>query len=221
MSTPSRPGIRSQPTAERVAAAPPSLTSGSPAILQRLRSETRHAHDTIERALDLLNPALTLATYRRRIEQLHGYYQPVEHRLSHVGDWREIGLNLEERRKLPLIETDLAALGSVRPSDLPTCDRLPRLGSVASAFGCLYVLEGASLGGQVISRHVQAALGVTTERGGRFFHGYGPRTGAMWQEFSRAITGLASTRQIADTVLAAAVETFETLRQWLEKTGER
>ena len=38
--------------------------------------------------------------------------------------------------------------------------RLPPLETQADAFGCLYVLEGATLGGRVISRHIERALGL-------------------------------------------------------------
>jgi heme oxygenase len=56
------------------------------------------------------------------------------------------------------------------------------------------VLEGATHGGQFISKHTLALLGVTPETAGRFFHGYGERTGAMWRTFGAALTGFATLR---------------------------
>jgi heme oxygenase len=49
--------------------------------------------------------------------------------------------------------------------------------------GVLYVIEGSTLGGQIIVRHLERNLGLTRESGARFFHGYGADTEAHWQEF--------------------------------------
>ena len=57
--------------------------------------------------------------------------------------------------------------------------RIPTPNSDSLAFGCLYVMEGATLGGQVIGRHVRQTLGVTPETGGRFHAAYGDRTEAQ------------------------------------------
>ena len=61
-------------------------------------------------------------------------------------------------------------------------DVLP-LNNAAKALGCLYVLEGATLGGVLIARHVRASLGFDGDAGSAFYLGYGPRTGAMWRGF--------------------------------------
>ena len=70
---------------------------------------------------------------------------------------------------------------------------LPRVDSVAAAFTCLYVTEGATLGHQVTSRHVRQTIGMTPETRGRFFHGYGDWTGIMWQTFGTALAAFATT----------------------------
>ena len=58
------------------------------------------------------------------------------------------------------------------------------------------------------------ALGVTPEAGGRFFHGYGPRTGEMWQAFRSALAGPAATTESQHEVVAAAAATFRALHRW-------
>lgn len=178
-------------------------------ILARLRAETRVEHEAIERALDLTGEALTLDGYRLRLEQLHGFLRPVEAWL-----WPLPGLELEARRKTPWLAVDLVALGVCEPGRLATCSELPPLRTTAARFGCLYVLEGATLGGQVISRHVRRTLGITPAAAGRFFHGYGPRTGEMWQAFRAALGAFAARAAADDEIVAAAVATFRSLRRW-------
>ena len=94
---------------------------------------------------------------------------------------------------------------------------LPDLTDVVNGFGCLYVLEGSTLGSQFISRHVQKILGVTPEGGGRYFHGYGERTGEMWREFGAALTAFAVERETQDRIVENAIATFRRLRGWFQR----
>ena len=187
--------------------------SASMPVLARLRAETRPHHDAVEETLDLTSEALDRDAYRRTLELFYGFYRPLEEGLRAVGGWVERGLDVTERSKTPLLEADLQTLGVADPGILRVCTDLPPHATVAAAFGCLYVLEGATLGGQVISRALRKSLGVTPETGGRFFHGYGDRTGPMWQAFRTALTA-AVTPADADEVVAAAKDTFLKLHHW-------
>jgi len=197
------------------------MNTASPApLLERLRSETRPHHDAIEATLDLTSEALDRDAYRRTLKRFHGFYRPIEAGLWAVGGWVERGLDITERRKTPLLEADLRALGVADPEDLPVCTDLPPHATVATALGCLYVLEGATLGGQVISRCVQKVTGITLDTGGRFFHGYGDRTGPMWQAFRAALVAFAVTPGDQDEVVSAAKDTFSKLHRWTTAGGE-
>ena len=193
----------------------PSPTS----ILARLRTETRPEHDAIEGALDLMSETLRPEAYRRTLERFYGFYSPMEAALERVGGWTQRGLDMVERQKSPLLEADLRALGVANPEALAVCTDLPPHGTVSAAFGCLYVLEGATLGGQIIKGAVEKSLGVTLETGGRFFIGYGDRTGLMWQAFRTAVTAFAVTPADQDEAVAAAKATFIKLRAWIVAEG--
>jgi heme oxygenase len=185
-------------------------------VLVALREQTREEHLAVERALDLMSETLTLQAYRRTLERFHGFWQPVEATLQQHVELREIGVDPVARAKTPLLALDLRALGEGDPAALPLCRELPLAASTAAALGCMYVLEGASLGGQIISRHLGARLGITPASGGRFFHGYGERTGEMWRAFGVAVTGFAVTAGAQDEAVQAAIETFRALRRWCE-----
>jgi len=183
-------------------------------VLSRLRTETRPQHDAIEAVLDLTSETLTLDAYRRTLERFYGFYLPIESGLMKLGGWAERGLDLTQRQKTPLLETDLRFLGVSDPDKLPICTDLPPHGTVAAAFGCLYVLEGATLGGQVISQKIRNHLSVSPDTGGQFFHGYKEKTGLMWQGFRAAITSCVKPGD-EDEVVSAAKETFSKLHQWM------
>jgi heme oxygenase len=86
-----------------------------------------------------------------------------------------------------------------------------RVEDQADLVGALYVIEGATLGGQVISPQIQAGrLGVTPEHGGRFFHGYGEQTTPRWNEFlsfaEQVCPDAARREKAAHTALAVFAE---------------
>lgn len=193
-------------------------STAAPVLLPlRLRHETRAQHEALEAALDLAGEGLTRDVYRQRLEQFYGYYRPVEARLLALGGWPERGIDLEARGKVPLLEADLQALGVVELEALPLCATLPDLAGVPQAFGCLYVLEGATLGGQVITRHLRRTLGVEPDSGGRFFHSYGEQVPAMWKAFLAALVAAVATPDAEDLTVRSALETFETFHRWITR----
>jgi len=170
----------------------------------------------MEQAVDLLSPTLTHAEYRRLLERFLGFYEPVEQRLGAFREWPDIGVDLQARSKLAQLDADLRALGCADASALPRATVLPGLDTIDEALGCAYVLEGATLGGQIISRQLRQVLAVTPDSGGRFFAGYGDDTGSMWRTFGAALTAYVDAHGNADRVVLGARQTFETFRRWLD-----
>ena len=189
-------------------------------VLQRLKAATRAEHDAIELALDLMAPGLSLTDYHRRLRRYHGFYAPIEPLIAAAVDGPRWGLDTTARAKTAWLAADLACLGDsenadgLPPSAFALCTALPPLETQADAFGCLYVLEGATLGGRVISRHIEHALGLDATHGARFFHGYGEQTGAMWKAFRGALSAFAQQPSEEDRVVASAIATFAALRVW-------
>ncbi len=161
-----------------------------------------------------MHPALGLDEYRAYLERTYGFYQPVEGLLARLSVWPALGLDPAPRMKLPLLMRDLRALGS-DPGSLRICAAPPALGSVAEAAGCAYVLEGSTLGGRVISRHVQAQLGANVAR--EFLDGYGAGTGESWQAFRAALRAFADTPEREAGAVFGAKQTFATFTRWLER----
>ena len=183
-------------------------------MLSRLRQETHERHALIERDLDLLRPDLTLRDHRDLLVRFYGFYQPWETRAV-AGPSGLPGAVFAGRLKVPLLERDLAHLGvtDAALSELPRCATLPDVSSVARAMGSAYVLEGATLGGQLISRHLERVLGLAGGAGYSFYRGYGPGTAAMWRSFGEALeTHVPPDHH--DAAVAAACATFDALQGW-------
>jgi heme oxygenase len=90
---------------------------------------------------------------------------------------------------------------------------------VADAFGCLYVVEGSTLGGQIISRQVTRNLGLSPDNNGcRFFCCYGENTGTMWRRFGESLeTFLTANPDTRPQIVASALSTFECFQGWFAK----
>ena len=183
-------------------------------ILISLKNVTWPLHKRLERNLNLLAPSFSLEDYLRLIKAFWGYYRPFEANLTGILELHGWLPDISMRSKLLLLEADLQALGVVSDSldRLPVCHELPACTDLAAAMGCLYVLEGSTLGGQVISRHLKGVFNLDVENGAAFFTGYGEQTGAMWQTF-REVLMAATVDEVA--LINAACETFITLERWL------
>lgn len=194
-------------------------------ILSRLRLEARGEHDAVEQVLDLMSATLTHQSYRQRLEQFYGFYAPLEKALqSHGKSLADkaykpplsdaISSALAARlNKTAHLQQDLQHFG-VRTDGLPLCRDLPPLGTQAEVLGCLYVIEGATLGGRMITRHVRAALGITPTTGGSFFEGYGDDTGRMWQSMRQLLVSGSPDTETENNLVNNAITTFASLRGW-------
>jgi heme oxygenase len=186
-------------------------------ILARLKEETRPYHNQLEGdplSRGILDAELRPAYYLQVLSAYYGLYAPLEARLLSAADWPAMGFDLGRRLKTPLIERDLAAFGLEGEllRTLPMCADLPALTSTPAALGCAYVLEGSTLGGQMIARHVETALGLSASAGVAFFRSYGENLGPMWKEFRSFLEAHAAGHE--DAVVAGAGATFGTIVSW-------
>ncbi|WP_114228491.1 MULTISPECIES: biliverdin-producing heme oxygenase [Sphingomonas] len=195
---------RSTTTATR-APASPSGPDPLTAVADLLREGTRAEHDRIEDALDWTNWAGDRATYAAWLARLHAFYAVWEPALAAaIADPAFV----DPRRKLPLLERDLAALGSA-PGPLGAAPTYP-FTTRAEALGAFYVLEGSTLGGQLIAAHVRDRLGFEPA-----FHGsYGKATAAHWRDVRDYLDAAISSADRTQAI-AAANRTFATLREHL------
>jgi heme oxygenase (biliverdin-IX-beta and delta-forming) len=186
-------------------------------VMGALRRETGAYHARLERALDLLDPGLTSARYRAVLERFWGFCTPTEPAAAAAGGWGALGLDPMPRARAPALRADLLRAGHARASidALPTCRRLPRLDTPARAVGYIYVFEGATLGGAVITRHLCRSLGPDTARAARFFGGRGRRVGPMWRVFTCALGLYAEATGETDAIVGGACDTFAALEAWL------
>lgn len=193
-------------------------------ILKRLKLATSACHSALEDQLPLMHANLSREAYRQFVGRFFGFYAPLEAQLMASPHWQHLGFDYTNRQKTPRLAQDLLSLGSTAQalSDTPLCTDLPVLETPEQLLGCLYVIEGATLGGRVITRHLEGQLGLKPESGGAFFDGYGTETGSRWKVFCTLLSTHAdhcADEGCHEAIVAGANHTFEALTHWLFPTS--
>lgn len=153
----------------------------------------------------------TRAGYAHALQTLEAFFRVWEPAVEKTHGLGAVVNDMPERAKLPLLDADLAAVdvpAVTTPLTSPTLD-------IPAALGALYVLEGSTLGGRVIERHVRQTLDISPESGGSFFHGYGEGTGPMWQAFGRSLEAWVAQHGKGAEVVSGANACFTWLGDWL------
>ena len=187
-------------------------------VREQLKRETADLHRRLETGLGLLDPDLSLNRYRRILELFFGFYAPLEGGMVRVAS-AALALGFPLRQRTGLIESDLWSIGLSRQevAGLPRCADLPRLSSREELAGCLYVIEGACLGGQFIAPVLRERLGVAESSGASFFSGDGEGTRARWSLFLAWLEGLVRGGAVTAEIVTSARATFLAFAQWVER----
>ncbi|MGG7660865.1 biliverdin-producing heme oxygenase [Dyadobacter sp. BHUBP1] len=188
-------------------------------FFKRLRQETAESHQKLEGnplSKAILSPFVSVKDYQTYLAALFGVTIACEDQIFPIIS--HVITDLADRYKSRLIIDDLLATGLSEAE----IDALPvyrfEFSTVAEALGIMYVLEGSTLGGKVLYRHIHEVLGLTPENGASYFWGYGPHTGNLWKSFISALTQFVDELDERDGVIGSAKKTFTIIDNWLGQT---
>jgi len=173
--------------------------------VSRLREATRPSHEQVEGSTGLTRPDVMLADYITFLRAWRAVLAVAEPGILAQAHALPSDLAVGERcRKASLAARDLAELGA-RETAVPT---ELRVATPHRALGCLYVLEGSTLGAQVLLRDLRARLGLA-DRCTNLLRAYGDQVGPRWHSFVDILSReLDSGCAIEHAVIAAACDTF-------------
>ena len=149
--------------------------------LELIRLRTRGLHEELESGFDLNAFLGSMQSYRLLLGRYLTAYRPFEELLDTSEKLLEPSPNLV----------------------------LPQLDNLDAVLGALYVVEGSSLGGQVLYREVQRRLGLDHDTGAAFFFGDGQQTGARWRDFTVILNQRVFEPEVAATAACAMFKTLE------------
>jgi heme oxygenase len=178
-------------------------------IMLRLREATRPHHEHMEvvsQSPRLASGNLSLAEYRQMLIQHYRFHAWAEPRLAVLV--QPVGLSYEERGKVRALQAelhdlgvDVAALAPISPAAL-SLDTLPQ------ALGCMYVLEGSTLGGNVIRRTLAQQPEIAAHTSFQYFGCYGDALSQRWRAFCECVSIHLTEEAQQQAAIAAAQATF-------------
>lgn len=177
------------------------MTSDLP---RRLREETAELHRGVEDAVDLPASVRTRGDYAELLGRFLDLHAHLERRLASPPwrvRWTQLGIDIARYARSDLLVADLTRLDAAPSPRRP--ERLPPLRTFGEALGCLYVLEGSSLGGRVLAPAIRSTVGDVPVS---FLIGQGRRHPEPWQAVRQALR-LVDPRE-GDPVVLGARETF-------------
>ena len=172
--------------------------------------ERLHGHIVFRRLLDR---SITRDEYRALLARLYGFHRPLETALSAHADVRP-DLEMGRRRRAHLLVADLKALGlgDADIAVLPFAAMPPRLDDPSRFLGCLYVREGAMIGGRMLAGRIIDLLG--SGRNGRRFFAGSDSDPALWRPCCAALEAPGEAGHV-EAMTAAAHETFQFFESWI------
>ena len=176
----------------------------------RLKRETHATHDRLDQSIMEAASFSSLDGYRRFLRVQRGFHREID---SLYDDPRLAARlpDLTARRRLPLIEADLADLADPdrRSNRAAVTPMQPLLhADVATALGWLYVVEGSNLGAALLRKEA-ARLGLSDSCGARHLAPAAEGPAAHWRRFrdgldSTVLTAAEDARAIAGANAAFA-----------------
>lgn len=151
-----------------------------------IKASTAPLHARLEQALfaaAIMDGSFTLADYNKVLQVnyfVHQLLEPIIFEALGERTGREI--ELTKRKKLPALETDMKVSGINLSPDQHKAVNQPSFRDEVEALGALYVLEGATLGGQVIVKQLKKNDSFSTLPLA-YYNVYSERTGVMWKQF--------------------------------------
>jgi heme oxygenase (biliverdin-IX-beta and delta-forming) len=174
-----------------------------------LKSCTMHVHAGLEKKLvSKIRKVKTVSDYIALLRVMYGYYKPFQERIQ-----PGISQNITVRYADDILN-DIRDLGSAEHQQIPVCEHIPPLNTPASVLGALYVTEGSTLGGQIITKMIAKQLNISCEKGFTFFNAYGDDTHVMWEKFKHVLNHPRPHNEQTE-MKNAAIETFSTFNAWI------
>lgn len=188
-------------------------------FLQELRSATAPYHLQLEKnkyAKAIVGTGVTLEDYAAYLIKMYGvvfsFEQKVYPLLADIFD------DLDTRLKSKLILEDLASL-NIPTEQIPTIEPhdLERFAiDIPSAIGAMYVMEGSTLGNNMLQKHLHKIIGTPIDGKLAYFTAYGDANGQKWKSFIERMWLYIAETNCGKQVIKSAIEGFSLIDEWMK-----
>jgi heme oxygenase len=187
-------------------------------LSEQLKQFTRPNHQQLEKMLVThLRSLSSTEEYVKLLQLFYSYFGGLEDKINqYIG--ADLLSDYSQRRKTESIVSDIKKLGGTIHAKAKD-HSLPKIENVLHAFGALYVIEGSTLGGKVISQMIAKKLNIENAAGMTFFNGYGDDTELMWASFRELLNSQFQNQSDIDVIISSADDTFFNFKLWIERNA--
>lgn len=175
-------------------------------VSEYLKQNTAEYHDAAEKLFNsekIFNKTFTLEDYKKIINTNYLMLLNSEDRIfNSLSEKLSEKLQLDQRKKLPFIEKDIESL-SIKNRDV---SYHLEINNEYEALGMMYVIEGSTLGGNVIAKQLSKTEDFTNVTF-HFFGCYQENTGPMWKNFKEILDAEVA-KENYDVVLSGAKKLY-------------
>jgi heme oxygenase (biliverdin-IX-beta and delta-forming) len=192
-------------------------------VMSLLKSETAAVHRQLERnrfLFRLFQTDFSMQEYQQLLCKFYGFFSAIEPLIFTNLNAANSQL-LAHRTKSELLARDLSVLevDDTKLTTISRCEELPLLNSFSRQMGALYVLEGSTLGGKIISKRLKDLFGEAVINKMNYYQSYGENLILEWTSFQNFMCeNFDNKENDISEIINAAIETFLCLDRWLEKT---
>lgn len=183
-----------------------------------IKKSTDPLHSRVEKQLGavLFDKNMTQQSYLNILIAMRNSYSMMEHSVSAYGATQQL---LVGRSKLEWLEQDIAYLQASQKVPSANSNKhvdLNNIHNVSQAFGMMYVMEGATMGGGHIFKALKKHSWINELEGIRFFYSYGDLRGEKWDQYIQALKQYHNHNpNSADDILLGANTAFSVISQSL------
>jgi heme oxygenase len=179
---------------------------------EKIKQATAHLHDQLEQKMfvgQIIDGSLTFEQYQTILNVNYVTHFAVEDFLfSGLSDGLCQKLDIESRIKLPALLHDFEEINSAMGISPKTTPGFIDLSSDASILGAMYVLEGATLGGNVIAKRLKTNEQLLPYNlNYHYYQVYGDQLGLKWKQFLEALNAVPEAEH--EAAIKNAVSLFE------------
>ncbi len=178
-------------------------------IQERLKYLSAHFHEAVQEngyAKALFEGKMDKTKYREWLLRYYAFHASVEPKLLAFSPmFEQHGIDIAERMRVEKLKDDLCALA---PQETFTCSKAdtPKIDTFGEAVGALYVLEGSTMGGEIIKNEIIKQLGEDTPT--TYFYPYGERKMEMWVRYLGSLEEISASLQKNEEIILGACATF-------------
>lgn len=181
--------------------------------MEALKAATGSWHDALEahaQSRKIMDLSLSRQGFERLLSFQYSLHQAAEPIIVPLLDahWPALAYG-DTRQKLASLEKDMQVLTPQNPPPLVSEAQVSFLQSPYHALGCAYVLEGSTLGGQVILRHLKQIPEIAETEPFHYYSLYADQVGPRWKAFQEITNAALDTEEKVAEAVLGAVETFK------------